>query len=537
MKRKIAVNNPSFEEIRTKNCVYVDKTKYFFDLVSDDINYYYFISRPRRYGKSLMCSTLHALFEGKRELFKGLYIDSTDYSFEKYPVLHFNFAQMNISASTTYEKFVKSFQDAIIREAKQCRIIVEREEPCDMLLSILYNAEKKVVIIVDEYDAPIIHTYKNVELADKIRDTLSVFYSVIKNTNEKIRFFFLTGITKFSNMSIFSQMNNLIDLTFDKNYASAFGYTEEELESNFSEYIDEYMERDDREYEKREDFIDAIREYYDGYRFSYRNDIKVYNPVSVGMFFNSGCYFEPYWENTGVSTLAVDLASDYHLERIISENPVLPLSAVNTFDYSLLREKKLKDLQVLALILFTGYMTIADGDSEGLTLTFPNTEIRKTFTQNLVERFIGIRAGTYAMDGVKAARKGDFESLTKIFNAFLKEFPYTILGEKEKSYQQAFYSFFLMIGGFRIDAEEAVLNGRSDVVLSTTRDVYVVEMKVDESADRALKQIRKKGYYHKYINRSRTIHIIGMNFSSETRQITEWKEEVIDKTKEPTFLG
>ncbi len=140
------------------------------------------------------------------------------------------------------------------------------------------------------------------------------------------------------------------------------------------------------------------------------------------------------------------------------------------------------------------------------------------------------------MEGVRAARKGDFESLTKIFNAFLKEFPYTIL-EKEKGYQEAFYSFFLMIGGFRIDAEEAVLNGRSDVVLSTTRDVYVVEMKVDESADKALKQIRKKGYYHKYINRSRTIHIIGMNFSSKTRQITEWKEEVIDKTKEPTFLG
>ena len=297
------------------------------------------------------------------------------------------------------------------------------------------------------------------------------------------------------------------------------------------------MLRDDREYEKREDFIDAIREYYDGYRFSYENPVKVYNPVSVGFFFDGDCSFKPYWENTGVSTLAVDLASDYHLERIISENPVLPLSAVNTFDYSLLREKKLKDLQVLALILFTGYMTIADGDSEGLTLTFPNTEIRKTFTQNLVERFSGIKASIYALEGVHVVRKGDIARLTKIFNAFLKEFPYTILGEKEKSYQQAFYSFFLMIGGFRIDAEEAVLNGRSDVVLSTTRDVYVVEMKVDESADKALKQIRKKGYYHKYINRSRAIHIIGMNFSSETRQIDEWKEEVIDKTKEPTFLG
>ncbi len=532
--KKISVDRSSFEDLRNMDCIYVDKTAYLYDLVGDKSTSYYFISRPRRYGKSLMCSTLCALFEGKRELFKGLYIDSTDYSFEKYPVLHFNFAGYSVKS---YEAFLNDFQTSIISEAEKNGVKVEKSEPSSMLTSFLSGIDRKAVIIVDEYDSPIIHTYKDAEKADNIRDTLSTFYAVIKNTDSKIRFFFLTGITKFSNMSIFSQMNNLIDLTFERNYASAFGYTEEELETYFSEYIDAYMKSDDREYDNREDFLSTVRDYYDGYRFSYRSGERVYNPVSVGRFFMSGCYFEPYWENTGASTLAVELARDYHLERIISQNPSLPLSAVNTFDYSLLRERKLKESQVLALLLFTGYLTIADGSPEGLTLTFPNTEIRKTFTQNLVERFTGIESGIYAMEGVKAVRERSTARLTKVFNAFLEEFPYTILGKKEKSYQTAFYSFFLMIGGARIDAEEASLNGRSDIVLSTNRDVFIIEMKVDDSVDDALNQIKTRGYYHKYINTEKTIHIIGLDFSSRSRQIAKWKEEIIDKRSEPGCLG
>ena len=277
--KKITVDRSSFEDLRTMDCIYVDKTRYIHNLVKDQSSSYYFISRPRRYGKSLMCSTLHSLFEGKRELFKGLYIDSTDYSFEKYPVLHFD---MSAFSHTSYETFINDFQIALMKVARENGMTVEKSEPSTMLNAILEQVEKKAVIIVDEYDTPIIHTYKVIEKAERIRDALSQFYSVVKSRRDKIRFFFITGITKFSNMSIFSQMNNLIDLTFDKNYAAAFGYTEEELESNFSEYIDEYMARDDREYEKREDFLDAIREYYDGYRFSYENPVKVYNPVSVG---------------------------------------------------------------------------------------------------------------------------------------------------------------------------------------------------------------------------------------------------------------
>ena len=279
--KEITVSVRSFEDIRNNNYLYVDKTEYIYLLVKSKLKNYYFISRPRRYGKSLMCSTLHSLFEGKRELFKDLYIDKSDYSFERYPVLHFNFANFNLMS---YKSFLYDFQESILREAKANGIHLKRNEPSSMLSEFLYESSKKAVIIIDEYDYPIIHSYKELKTAEKIRETLSSFYTVIKNNDDKIRFFFITGITKFSNLSIFSQMNNLKDLTFDEDFASAFGYTEEELENNFSEYINSYMKKDEREYKTREDFISAIREYYDGYRFSYDNPIKVYNPLSVGFF-------------------------------------------------------------------------------------------------------------------------------------------------------------------------------------------------------------------------------------------------------------
>ena len=533
MKKKIAVSNPSFEEIRKKNCIYVDKTKYIYNLVRDDVNYYYFISRPRRYGKSLMCSTLHALFDGKRELFKDLYIDKTDYSFERYPVFHFNMALLS---KVSYEAFLNDFQIAIMDEAESNGIKVDRSEPSTMLNYILKVAKKEVVIIVDEYDEPIIHTYKDKEKADKIRESFSQFYTVIKNRSEKIRFFFITGITKFSNMSIFSQMNNLIDLTFSDTTAAMFGYTEEELLSYFSVYIDEYMNRDDRRYEKREDFLSAVREYYDGYRFSYECDEKVYNPVSIGFFFNDDCSFKNYWINTGVSTLAVDLAREYELESVIYEEMKLDMNSVSNFDYLELAAHRLSSQQILALLYFTGYLTIKEGNDNVLTLALPNTEVRTSFAQNLVNRYSGISVGIYVDSANKALKKNDINRLMKVLNAYYKEHPYTLL-EKEKSYQLAFYSFFVMLGGIAVNAEETTLLGRSDIVLSCQKDVYVIEMKVDDTSFNALKQIKNMRYHEKYVNTDKTIHLIGMSFSSKSREIDDFIEEIVDKTKEPNYLG
>ncbi len=535
MRKSIAVSNPSFAELRSdENCLYVDKTKYIYSLVNDRINYYYFISRPRRYGKSLMCSTFKALFEGKRELFKGLYIDGTDYSFEKYPVLHFNFADIS---TATYEIFLKAFQRRIIDAAHNNGVEIEREEPSEMLYSLLYKFDRKVVIIVDEYDTPIIHTYTNIELADRIRESLSAFYTVIKNTNEKVRFFFITGITRFSNMSIFSQMNNLIDLTFNPDFAAAFGYTEEELETNFSPYIDDYMARLDREYETREGFLSAVRTYYDGYRFSQDSPLRVYNPVSIGFFFNQRCGFKPYWMDTGASTLAVDLARDYHLGRIVTEDYILGTDTISSFDYRNLATHSLDDSQVIALLFFTGYLTIKDGDAFALTLTFPNMEVRTAFTKSLIRQYAG---GADISNDITMARSAlndrDIPALVRAMNAFYEKIPSSVLS-KEIGYQGMFYAFFLLFGVESITAEEATTLGRIDVTITLPGDVYVIEIKVNHSVKKALEQIRNKRYYAKYINTDKRIHIVGLNFTSRSRKISSYREEIIDKTKEPTFLG
>ena len=532
--KKISVDRSSFEDLRKMDCIYVDKTEYVYKLVNNQSSSYYFISRPRRYGKSLMCSTLHCLFEGKKSLFKELYIGKTDYSFEKHPVLHFNFAEYN---TTSYESFLNDFQVAIRDEAERNGIILEKSEPSTMLVAFLKKTEKKAVIIIDEYDTPIIHTYKNIGLADKIRDTLSMFYSVVKNRNEKIRFFFLTGITKFSNMSIFSQINNLIDLTFDKNFASAFGYTEEELESNFSEYIDNYMTRADRKYEKREDFLSAIKEYYDGYRFSYESNANVYNPVSVGFFFTNGCSFKNYWIDTGTSTLAVDLAKDYHLGHIITENPIVGMDVFSSFDYSNLASLSLDDSEVLALIYFTGYLTIKEGDNLALTLKFPNKEVRNAFTLSLMKQYSGGKdLSVFLVKGNIAIKNRDISGLVKAMNAYYAKIPYVVL-EKEIGYEAMFYSYFLLFGVDKINVEETTTRGRIDVVIESEADVYIIEIKVDKSAEEALSQIKDKRYYAKYINTDKEIHIIGLNFASKDCQIAEWKEEIIDKTTESTYLA
>ncbi len=352
-----------------------------------------------------------------------------------------------------------------------------------------------------------------------------------------MRFFFITGITKFSNMSIFSKMNNLTDLSMNDDYAAAFGYTQEELEDYFSDYIDEYMEREDREYETREEFLEAVRNYYDGYLFSPDSTERVYNPVSIGTFFKNKCRFRSYWVKTGASTLAVNLARDYKLERIMTDDVVIGINAIDTFDYSYLREKQLDDSRVLALIYFTGYLTIRNGNSNVLHLSFPNTEVRTAFTQDLVERFTGIDTSIYAESAVEAVRSGKTEEIVRVMSAYMKEYRYDTLDKAEKGYQQMFYSFFLMIGGVRVSAEDRTLLGRSDVILTFRKDVYIIEMKVDETAEAALKQIHDNGYCDRYINTEKTVHLIGLNFTSEKRQVDSWVEETLDKTKQPSYLG
>ena len=295
----------SFEYFRERDLLYVDKTSYVHKMVSSDDNFF-FLSRPRRFGKSLLCSTLHALFDGRKDLFEGLYIEDK-YSFEKFPVLHFNFAVLSTS---TYERFENSFVNALRLNGSKFGIELAGNDPADMLYNLLYGLQKRAVVIIDEFDAPIttaINEGKN--YVNDIRSVLNDFYSVIKNSGECIRFFFMTGVTKLSNLSIFSAMNNLVDISMDPEFAGAFGYTDEELDEYFGEGIDENWSKS---CSSREEFREKIREYYDGYRFSTDADVRVYNPVSIGRFFSSHCSFRNYWIDTGSTSMAVNFARKYN---------------------------------------------------------------------------------------------------------------------------------------------------------------------------------------------------------------------------------
>ena len=525
MKEMITTGVSSFEEIIQNDYLYVDKTEYIYNLVSKRLNNYYFISRPRRFGKSLMCSTLEALFEGKRELFKGLYIDSTDYDFKPYPVLYFNFANMPLDEG--WEVFKINFQMKIAQEAKKLGYGLTLNSPATMLEEFFnWLDNKQVAIIIDEYDAPLIHSL-NLDWAKNVRSTFNAFYATIKNATCPIRFLFITGVTKFSNLSLFSAMNNLDDISLYPEYADMFGYNEEEVEHYFSEYIDEYLERDNKEYDSRDEFMATIRNYYDGYLFSPYSSVRVYNPVSLGKFFTNKCVFENYWGQTGPgSTLAVELAKEYGLESIIGTyEPVVGKTSLTSFDLFSLKGHNLSREQVLALLFFSGYLTIKKGGPYSFVLAFPNAEVRTTFTNDLSMRYCNINLETYLEDAINALAADDINSVVKTLNKYYKQHPYSFLGS-EKSFQQAFYSFFLMFRDVEVRAEEETLLGRCDVVLCFKNDVYIIEMKVDKSADDAISQIKEKRYFDKYEG-DKKVHLIGLSFSSKEKLIEDWKEEIL----------
>ena len=539
MRKVIRTDIYTFEKLIRQDRLYVDKTRYLHELVKDDTeSSFYFLCRPRRWGKSLMCSTIDALFEGKRELFDGLYISKTDYDFEKYPVIHFDFANL---PTENYDCFVKGLQDKIENQAERIGLSVKRSAPSTMLSDIFEEAEKELVITIDEYDTPIIHSLDR-EWTDKARTVFNSFYATIKVYEGKIRFLYITGITKLANLSIFSTLNNLKDISLRTEYAGMFGYTEEEVESCFSDYIDDYMKRDDRKYETRKEFIDSIRTYYDGYSFSPLSETRVYNPVSLGCFFMENCIFRNYWQETGSSALAIELARRFNLLSLVTDFPLVALSTFTTFDIAAIRDRNLNEEQALVFLYFTGYLTILSGTERTVSLTFPNREIRTSFTCDLIQRYtnnqivpptLGVRLK------IAAAKEGTDEIMTLLkgyYNQFIYQFFSNEEDEEmkakrkklipESTFQLILYALFVAV---TVDprAEEPTVLGRSDIVFFSSDIVYVLELKVDESAEKALEQIREKGYAERYRLNHHSIHLLGINFSSRKRQIEDWKEETI----------
>ncbi len=524
----------SFEYFITNDFLYVDKTMYAYELVESDKNFF-FVSRPRRFGKSLFCSTLHSIFDGKRDLFKGLYIaENTDYSFEKYPVIHLDFSNLTLIS----EEFVLSeVQWKILDEAKNNGVSLERGAPAMMMDSLIKGAVEKtgkqVVIIIDEFDSPFT---SEPDLGDDLigymRKLFNSLYKTIKADSAYIRFFFMTGCVRLSNLSIFSAMNNLYDISMDRRFAGAFGYTEKELEDNFGEGMDEYFEANPGIYGSKEEFIGRIRDYYDGYRFSPASEVKVYNPVSIGRFFDRlECKFDNYWEKTGVSRMVVELATKYDLLSIVEEEPAVGKGSFISFDISLLAEKKLRVNDIYALLYYAGYLTISRSNEYMLYLRFPNREVSSTFSTSLMSRYTDTDVESIIGKVAEAADACNIEGMIGGINTYLSSFPYHFYERKdERLFHTMMHGLFVCMKG---DAypEDAGKVGRADEVFIRGKHIYIFELKVDGEAGEALQQIKERHYADKYIHmaeeKGMEIILIGLSFSSSERCIAEWKEEFV----------
>ena len=522
----IMTANGSFENLRRGGYVYVDKTAYLHSLVRQEGNMF-FLSRPRRFGKTLTVSTLEAIFQGKRELFKGLAIDALDYDWKTYPIIHIDFGDCPFD---TPEELDSWLCDLVLRIAKENGVIVEGMRNSAVLFANLLEAlssrKGKVVVLVDEYDKVLSDNVFS-DHVEELRTVLGNFYQVIKTKGALLRFVFITGVTRYAMVNEFSGLNNLKHLSMSPVYGTMLGYTQKELEENFAGYIGQGVKDTGM---GREAYLAKVREMYDGYRFAPGCET-VYNPVSVGLFFSNGRGqdFEDYWIDTGNSKLVMDMAQSVDLDVTEDLERGMAKSALSSFDVAELSQAKGDMDKVQAFLLQTGYLTM-DGYDEELGvyyLRFPNKEVQEAYYRNLLTRWCSRESGVVIRDLVVALRKGDTQGYMGTLAAVFASVPYRA-GKKEPDFAQVVDVVMLLCGkAVRVVAEDQTSEGRIDLSVVAGEHVYVMEYKVDKSAEAALRQIKEKRYADKFrLEKGKTIHLLGIAFSSTGHTVQDWKEEI-----------
>ena len=533
--REITTSLYTVEDLIKGNCIYVDKTKYTYQLLKK-AEAQIFCSRPRRFGKSLTISTLEAIFEGKRELFKGLYIDSTDYDWSVHPIIHIDFANGNVQ---TLELLTRTILETMQSTAQSYGVSLQEDDPSlafkELIRKLYDKTGKGVVLLIDEYDKPILEHIGSMEDAEKYRDYIGNFYQIIKGSERYLRFTFITGVTKFAKVSIFSKLNNLDDISMNPSYGTMFGYTQDELESYFKEYIDKAVDDTGM---KRDELLAEIKNWYDGFKFADKS-LSVYNPVSIGSFFNNGSDFENYWFATGTPTFLMKLLRSNHI--VLSDLPRRTLNGTsfNTFNLTDLAQTSPDDERLTQLLYQTGYLTIDkllwSSPDKVYQLKFPNFEVSYSFAQNLLSEYAPKASATDNVTKIRlAAMDGDTEAMIEHLKAFFSALPYDIQVKEEKYYKSIVYTIFRMCN-MKMMTEVTTSIGRIDGVLDAGKHLYIIEFKLNKTADAALEQIDEKKYADSFIipakEKGQVIHQLGINFSydEKTRNVSDWKEEIIGK--------
>ena len=481
----------------------------------------FFVSRPRRFGKSLTISALKAIFQGRRELFEGLAIDKTDWAWEKYPVIHFEFNDVD---TTSLERFDTSFAIHVQDRLEEAGYSYDKSRPAPENFGTAIkslsaaNGGKGVVILIDEYDAPVGHTLDKIEVAEAMRARLSALYSQMKNRTGDIRFMLMTGVSKFTKLSVFSALNNIVDISQDDDYATMFGYTEEELSANFDEHLRDHAEKMGKSYD---DYRAQLKKWYNGFRFAPDVETTVYNPISVAYtLFKKERSFKATWASTGRPLMLMNYLKREDVLRIDPENT----RGVSDVEFDV---AELRDLRPIAMLFQSGYLTIRDySPLTGLyTLGVPDEEVRRDLSVLLT----GVSANkstqwASSLGGMLLSENWDyfFDGLKSLYAAMA-------YGPTEKRIHENSYgrclSFLLASQGFEFTMEAVGANGRADIIARHPAMVCVFELKVDEPVDNAFKQIREKGYAEPYRAETRPVWLIALSFDSKTRELVDFGVE------------
>ncbi|MBP5638368.1 MAG: AAA family ATPase [Victivallales bacterium] len=514
--QQITIDSSDFPKLRSKCVVYVDKTAYLHRLLTS-ANDCFFIARPRRFGKSLMISTLKAIFEGHRELFDGLAISKTDWAWEKHPVLYFN---LGFAASSSPGDFRQLFHDAVSAAITNAggnyddtKLPASNFGCAIDSLSKTSNG-KGVVILIDEYDDPVAQLLHRPDDAEAIRGTLADFYRQMKDRTGKIRFLMITGVSKFTKMSVFSALSNLVDLSFDDGCATMLGYTEAELDQYFGEHMRAHaakMGLSDADYRAE------LKRWFNGYRFGKYSTETVYNPVSIGKNL-SGLekYFTNYWSSTGKAAMLMNFLKREEFLGVDMDN----VTDVDESDFDV---TDIRALRTVPMLFQTGYLTIADYEpfSQTYTLCVPDVEVRQDLATLTTAVAAGQDISWVTSLGKKLLRtrwNEFFDGLRALYAAL----PY---GPSEKRVQEFSYERMLLTllwsQAIKCTVEDRQANGQADVVAIHPCGVFIFELKVGESAESALRQVRAKQYDAPYRAKGLPIWLIGLNFNRETRQLVD----------------
>lgn len=514
--RKFPIGIQTFADLRTNGYLYVDKTALVWRIANAGKPY--FLSRPRRFGKSLLLSTFEAYFEGKKELFAGLAIEQLETEWKKYPILHLD---LNAEKYDSPDRLVSILSNQLTQWEAIYGAGVDEQTVSSRFLGIIRRANEQtgcgVVVLIDEYDKPLLQALTDNDLLEEYRKTLKAFYGVLKTADRYLRFVFLTGVTKFSQVSVFSDLNQLNDISMKPQYATICGITKDELIKTFLPELEQLGETHQLSFEET---VEKMTNLYDGYHFCEFTE-GVFNPFSILNVFD-GYKFSNYWFQTGTPTFLVEILqeSNYDL-RLLLDGIEAPASSFT--------EYRVNSNNPIPLIYQSGYLTIKGYNKEfdNYLLAFPNEEVKYGFINFLVPFYTSLNNGDQSFfigKFTQELRTGDVDSFMTRLQAFFADFPYELNDKTERHYQVVFYLIFKLMGQFS-EAEVRSARGRADAVVKTPEYIYVFEFKLNGTAEQALDQIDEKGYLIPYRADGRQLVKVGVEFSAKERNIGRWLVE------------